>query len=276
LNETSDNRARIERMRDEGKISPEEAKELLDALDNPDSESETLLWGDVESRDTPPPSATPPGRLDMGRALNEGWELYTRNFWTLFGANLLWVFMSVVSFSLLMGPGLGGVIRLNAKALRNPDRHAVFSDFWEGFHRSIGLAVAFYLCVIVCAIGFVCLLIPGIIAFVYLMYTLHFISLRLYSAGDAVSASMNMVKQTGFVGKLILFLLLVALGTLTRFVPWMGLGVLLVFPVLHGILASAFLQTAGGAIEPIPGRDAPPFEDFRETEEANTEFPMPK
>lgn len=70
--------------------------------------------------------------FDIGRSISESWALYKNNFWLILGASVVTSVLGSVTFGILCGPMLAGLMLLFFK-LMDRKGEARFEDIFKGF-----------------------------------------------------------------------------------------------------------------------------------------------
>lgn len=197
-----------------------------------------------------PGSIAEPG---VGNALRQGWQTLKRNFWTLVGITLVLLVAQMLgsAFTAEAGPGsalgaLDGILAtvgglysvlflaplsvgaylafLHAVRGREP----AFDDLLAGFRRYVDVVVGMFLVSVIVAVGFVLLVVPGVIAFVRLSFTPLLLVDREMGPVEAIKASWEHTRGYGWslFGLALAGLAIVAVGFLALLVgalvaiPW--------------------------------------------------------
>ncbi|MFA6417835.1 MAG: hypothetical protein WCW67_01675 [Candidatus Margulisiibacteriota bacterium] len=199
--------------------------------------------------------------MDIGKAFTEAWNIYRKNFWTVFLANLVAVLLSIITLGILFPPLSIGLQSLFIKAKRGEPfvLHDIFGPmgrFWP-----LTGATAYYFLVILMAIllpclGVLALLIwpgwaTGLAAFLtivifflsfgwmtWYMFTFLYIYDQKMTVGAAMLASKIVVRKNNVWLHLLLFLLSGIISQLGSNVFYVG--VLFTAPLGAGALACAY------------------------------------
>lgn len=221
--------------------------------------------------------STPGTEGIVGASIRDGWETFKRQPWLLI-AGLLAIgfstapftflsqlFMhdgqptamsSLISFlSIFVSIPLGAGMAYLALKLVRQDPTAEFTTLFAGFSRYVDLIVGSLVVLVICSIGFVLLIVPGIIAGLGLMLMQYLVMDRGLKGIDAVKESWERMKGH----KLEAFLLALAsvgiaiLGLLACFV-----GLFVAIPVIIAAQAAFYNRVVGGA---APAGGPPPLVD---------------
>lgn len=199
--------------------------------------------------------------MDIGKAFTDAWNIYLKNFWTIFLANLVAVLLSIITLGILFPPLSIGLQSLFLKAKRGEPfvLHDIFGPmarFWP-----LTGATAYYFLVILMAILLPCL---GVLALLiwpgwmtglaaFLAIVLFFLSfgwmtwylfmfLLIYDkkmrVSEAMAASKALVRKNNVWLHLLLLLLSGIVSQLGSNVFY--IGVLFTAPLGAGALACAY------------------------------------
>jgi len=113
-------------------------------------------------------------------------------------------------------------------------------DLLWNFGGYLNMLVLLILLAIIMSIGYMLLIIPGIIASVFLLYTVYFLVDRDMGAVDSMKASVDLVKKTGFGNNFIIFLIIAVINGIGMAAG--GLGSLLTTPFTLLFLALVFSE----------------------------------
>jgi hypothetical protein len=194
--------------------------------------------------------------LDLGRCLEEAWEVYKKNVLTLIVAAALWQVVSGLSLMVLAGPMTGGAAVLSLRAMRRGDRKVVLRDLFAGFGRFWPLLGLFVLSgvAIFCAFGM--FLVPGLVLMTLWMYPVLFMVDRDLGVIDSLRASQRAVMERGFWAHAAMMGLGVGMVLLPDLLP--GLGLLaswLLTPMAWLMVAAAYRQNDVAKPSPIEDWD---------------------
>ncbi|MGC4934394.1 hypothetical protein ACLQ3C_12005 [Gordonia sp. DT30] len=220
----------------------------------------------------PPPNAVPgyappPPQLEIGVALTYGWNKYKANAgnWILFtlitfvvvglinGAVRGFHYDSVFNGQSIVASLVSGILSVLVEAaftrgaLNELDgRKPAFGDFFNWNN----LAQVFLAAILVWAIttiGFILIIIPGLIATFLLWYTLAFAIDRDLSATDAIKGSFELTSKN--VGTLLLLAIVVVLLNIVGAVLCL-VGLLVTGPVTLIASTYAYRVLSGGVVSP--------------------------
>jgi len=163
---------------------------------------------------------------------------------------LLVQLLTIVSMGILAGPILGGYFLLIIYYLRD-NKKPSFNDIFSGLQQ-FGNLFPYFLVLLLIFIGFMLLILPGLLLATWWLYVLPLMVDRRISFGDAMRLSMDKVNQTGFLMHLV-FLLLVSvipimlLNFLSAMIPVLFVLKILLPPFQAGCLASLYIDQFGKA-----------------------------
>jgi hypothetical protein len=178
----------------------------------------------------------------------------------IFGG-LLVLLLNLLSVGLLTGPLLGGYLLMIILMLRE-GRKPHFNDLFSGFSR-LGQLFPFLFLNLLIIIGFVFLIIPGIVMMIWWLYVLMLMADKEMSLGQAMAASRAKVLKEGFFMHLVFaFMITLVPILLINFaavlLPPLKILEIVLMPLQCGCLASLYLEQfseaprngAGKAVEP--------------------------
>lgn len=179
--------------------------------------------------------------MSIGRIISRAWKLMFAYPGPLIGGIWLGQLIAGVCAFLLQGPVSVGIALVSLRAERNdtPD----VGDVFRGFDLFAEAFVASVIVAIVCFVGTVLCIIPGIVAAVGLMYTYQFIADKGLSWSEAMRSSWEMVREH-FFDHFVLVLALIGINLLG--VLACGVGVILTIPLTHIALSVAYNEMTSG------------------------------
>ena len=111
-------------------------------------------------------------------------------------------------------------------------------DLLWNFGGYLNMLILLILLAIIISIGYMLLIIPGIITSVFLLYTVYYLVDKDMGALDSMKASVDLVKRTGFVNNFIILLIIAVINGIGMAAA--GLGSLLTTPFTLLLLAYAY------------------------------------
>jgi len=186
--------------------------------------------------------------VKFGEWIQGGLTLYKDNFVVLVIANLIAVILSAVTFGILSGPMLAGLIIIILAIIDKKEPKPEIGDIFKGFEYfldaflfviiwgAISIAATLLLTLIPCA-GQVLSVFVSIIISAFIMFGLFLIVDRKMSFWPASLASINLVKTNffPFAGLMIVAMVLGYVGALAC-----GIGMIITMPIGACILAVAY------------------------------------
>lgn len=181
--------------------------------------------------------------MSIGRIISRAWKLLFSYPGPLIGG--IWLGQLLAGFCafLLQGPVSVGTALASLRAERDdpPD----VGDVFRGFDFFTEAFVASLLVGLVCAVGTLLCIIPGIIAAVGLMYTYQFIADKGMNWSEAMRSSWELVKGR-FWDHFVLLLALAGINFLGALAC--GIGVIITIPLSYIAVSVAYNElTSGGA-----------------------------
>ncbi|MCL1921312.1 MAG: hypothetical protein FWG50_09600 [Kiritimatiellaeota bacterium] len=198
-------------------------------------------------------------RIEIGKEVGRGWELFKGNMGLLILVHLLMVVVSSCCF-ILAGPMLVGEFLIAQRLLKKDPDVPTVGNLFKGFEYFLNAFLCFLAVAIVCAIPVVQII--GVVAGPMMMIALMHIAFGKLSFADAVKKIFADI-GTGPFWMLILTLfvsgLIAGLGALAC-----GIGVLFTAPLAMCIGVCAYHSAYGDAASqppPQPVADTPPLVD---------------
>ncbi|MBI5557171.1 MAG: hypothetical protein HY885_05990 [Deltaproteobacteria bacterium] len=150
-----------------------------------------------------------------------------------------------ITLGVLSGPLVGGYMVVMILWLKR-EKRAEFNDLFAGLKRFGDLFPFFFLMLLV-MVGFVLLVIPGIIMTVWWIYVLPLMAHKGLSLGEAMKLSKNKVMEKGFFLHLVFLLMIslvpvVILTMAAAVVPPLAVLQYFLFPLQCACLASLYLE----------------------------------
>lgn len=188
----------------------------------------------------PPIPWTPPVavRVDAGRWISEGWAVVTADMGNYILLSLLFFLLSNVPF--IQGALIAGFHIYTMKKVMG--RRAEIGDFFKGFNFFVHTLVAGILIGIFTFLGFIALIIPGLVIAAMYNFTYLFIIDKRMDFWPAMQASHAVVKNdyAGFTWFVILAFLVNVLGFLCLIV-----GLLVTIPLTFAAVTVAYKELVG-------------------------------
>jgi uncharacterized membrane protein len=182
----------------------------------------------------------PPAQVhvSMGRWLGAGWNLVMADLGTYLVITLLFLLLSGVPF--IQGALIAGFHIFTMKKLTR--RNAEFADLFKGFNFFVPTLVASILIGIFTFVGFLLLIIPGLVIAAMYKFTYLFIVDKKMDFWQAMQASHAVVRRDyfGFTMFLIVAFLVNVLGFLCLIV-----GLLVTIPMTFAAITVAYQEIVG-------------------------------
>jgi hypothetical protein len=173
---------------------------------------------------------------------------------------------------IFIGPLLGGYFLLTIAFLRD-NRKPSYRDLLKGF-EDFGRLFPYFFLLLIKAIGFILLVIPGVLFATWWIYVLPLMVDRKMSFSDAMRLSMNKVNKTSFIMHFVFLVLvyvvpIILLNILFLINPFLSIFSIVLLPIQAGCLASLYIdQFKELEVATAPGQQ-------QETAEATPTIPPP-
>jgi hypothetical protein len=198
-------------------------------------------------------------QMDIGKAFERGWKLFVKDVAPYVVGTLILGALTVVTVGILYGPLSAGLYVMAVRRIRQNRTAEIGDVFWglSHFWRFFGAALLLLLLI---GIGFVFLIIPGLLLATIWIYVFPVMVDRDMGVFDAMAESRRLVRENGFGQHLVMVLLLAALSIAGSIAG--GLGHLLTLPLTFTIITAMYfaacreedvLQAAVGEAGPIGG-----------------------
>lgn len=184
--------------------------------------------------------------MDFGSLLKTSWDRFISEIvrlvlFTLVGAVLCITIVLIPTVAAGWVRGILGYIR--------EDRIPEFEELWN-FDDYLQTVLLLVVAGVLISIGYMLLIIPGVILNVWWFYSLFFVIDKRMRFKDAMRASKNAVSRTGFFNHFVVLLIMAVLGTLGG--AFSGLAVLLTTPFSLILMTLAYVEVSGAEIEEEP------------------------
>ena len=179
--------------------------------------------------------------MDIGKAFERGWKLFVKDVAPYVVGALLLGISHVVTIGILYGPLSAGLYVMAIRRVRQNRTAEIGDVFWglTHFWRFFGAAL---LLLILIGIGFVFLIIPGLLLATMWIYTFPVMVDRDMGVFDAMAESRRLVRENGFGQHLVMILLLIALSIAGSVAG--GLGHLLTLPLTFTIVTAMYFAAS--------------------------------
>lgn len=182
--------------------------------------------------------------MDVGRCFREAFDVYKRNVVVLVVAAALFEILGTVTLLMLSGPLAGGMSLLTLQAIRSKEYRADLGDLFRAFHWFLPLFGLFWLTFLPTLLGFLLLVVPGLLLATIWMFS----ALLIVDRGEGVFASLAnshaMVRRAGFGNCLLLSVVNLALHLAPATIPFVGIFLgWFTAPLGWLIVSSAYAQS---------------------------------
>ena len=184
--------------------------------------------------------------IDIQRHIERGWQHFSENALVYIAAGAGVLVLSCLTLFILTGPLVGGFVYMALRHMRD-GKKPVVADVVYGF-QEFGTLIFYLIIKALTFIGFVLLIIPGVIFSTWWMYALVLMVDRRMQFMEAMQASKRTVQKgngffphLGFIVLVFLLPVIVIHALSAIFLPFTLLN-FLVFPVQILALVSAYLH----------------------------------
>lgn len=179
-------------------------------------------------------------KLDIGQAFGHGWKLFVKDIGPLLIGGLIAVALSIVSIGILAGPLMAGLVKMVVGRVRD-GRPAEVGDVFACFDRFWSFFAAFLVLGLLVGLAWVTI-IGGVLLTTIWLYVLPLMVDKGMGLGEAMSASYERVKETGFWEHLALVVLAAVIASVAN--GWLAI---VSTPFLVCLVVAAYVATDGGA-----------------------------
>ncbi len=174
--------------------------------------------------------------MDITKAFTDAANIYVKNFFNILLATLVVMLLGVITLGILYMPLLIGLQMMFVKAKRG---EAIgLNDVFTPMKRFFALFFGTVWIGILVAIGFILLIVPGLIWASWWMYALLYIYDKNLGIGAGMRASKEVVRKNNLWMHLLLLILAAIVSNLGSYVFWVG--ILLTMPLGWGAVACAY------------------------------------
>ncbi len=213
--------------------------------------------------------------MDFQRYLENSFRFVKEEPFILLGWSFVLQLTFIISqgFAVIfIGPLLGGYFLLIIAFLRDKKKPS-YKDLLKGF-EDFGRLFPYFFLLLIKAIGFILLVIPGVLFATWWIYVLPLMVDRKMSFSDAMRLSMNKVNKTSFIMHFVFLVLvyvvpIILLNILFLINPFLSIFSILLLPIQAGCLVSLYLDQ----FKELELATAP--EDQHESAEATPMIPPP-
>ena len=173
--------------------------------------------------------------MDFGALLTDTWKTFIDN---IVHAILFFLVGTLLCFTIILIPTvLGGWARGFIQIVKNGEKPE-FSELWD-FSNYLQLAFLCIACGIIISIGYMLLIIPGIILSIWFLYSVFFVADKNMNFWEAMMLSKTRAGETGFFNHFVIFIILCIINAIGSMAG--GLGALVTGP--FGFLLLALVYT---------------------------------
>jgi hypothetical protein len=210
--------------------------------------------------------------MDIGKAFERGWKLFAKDVGPYVVGALLLGLLMIVTIGILYGPLAAGLYVMAIRRVRQNRMAEIGDVFWglNHFWRFFGAALLLALLI---GIGFIFLIIPGLLLATMWIYVFPVMVDRDLGVFDAMAESRRLVRENDFWQHFVMVLVLAALSIAGSVAG--GLGHLLTLPLTFTIITGMYFTASreddvlraaigeagspAGAWQPVPApQPAPP------------------
>ena len=212
--------------------------------------------------------------MDFQRYLENSFRFVREEPFILLGWSFALQLIFIISqgFAVIfIGPLLGGYYLLTIAFLRDKKKPS-YRDLLKGF-ENFGRLFPYFFLLLIKAIGFILLVIPGVLFATWWIYVLPLMVDRKMSFSDAMRLSMNKVNKTSFIMHFVFLVLvyvvpIILLNILFLINPFLSIFSILLLPIQAGCLASLYIDQFNELeVATTPGQQ-------QETAEATPTIPL--
>ena len=182
--------------------------------------------------------------MDVVKPFKDSWEIYSKNFITIFLSLIGAIALSCITLGILMMPLLVGFMMQFVKAKRG--QAIAFNDIFEPIGAKYWpLTLAGLWTGLLTSFGFALLILPGLCWSAWWLYTYYFIADKNLGIGAAMRASKDLVRKNDIWMHIVFIILVGAVVGVGSSVPLAGpvLGLLLL-PISLGAISCAYVEEA--------------------------------
>ncbi len=129
----------------------------------------------------------------LSDSLQEGWRLFSSNLTLFVLASLVYVVLGVLSLGILIGPLTIGMIHIVRRCQKG--KEVQLQDLFSGFSLFVPSALATLVLAILVSIGFVLLVLPGLLLLTGWLFTFHVMERDENGPLEAMASSWRLFKE---------------------------------------------------------------------------------
>jgi hypothetical protein len=176
--------------------------------------------------------------MDIVKAFKDAFDIYIKNFIIIILGTLVAIALGMLTFGILYAPLLVGVQMLFVKAKRGQPLR--FTEIFSPIKRFFSLFFGCIWIAILITIGFILLVVPGLIWMSWWIFALLFIYDKGMGIGQGMAASKQIVRKNNLWLHLILIILTCVVAQLGYYV--FVIGYLFTLPLALGAIACAYVD----------------------------------
>ncbi|HDP99501.1 MAG TPA: hypothetical protein ENN22_10020 [bacterium] len=186
------------------------------------------------------------GKINIAKWINEGWDIVMANFAEFFIISLIYVIVLIATSSTLIvkflftGPLTVGVFLIIFNKMRG--KPIQIGDIAKGFNFFVAAVLADILVTVLVGLGFIFLIIPGIILSAMYMFTFPLILEKKMDFWQAMETSRKLVTKNLF--ELSVFMLMLYILMFVGFLLFL-VGFLVALPITFAAIAAAYRDLFG-------------------------------
>jgi uncharacterized membrane protein len=174
--------------------------------------------------------------MDIVKAFKDAWNVYVKNFFTIFLSSVAVLILSVVTLGILYIPLMVGLQMLFVKAKRGQE--ISLNDIFSPIKRFFALFFGSIWIGILIIIGLILFIVPGLCWASWWMYALLFIFDKEMKIGEGMRASKEVIRRNNLWMHLLLLVLACFIANIGSYV--FGIGIIFTLPLGLGAIACAY------------------------------------
>ncbi|MCL7410919.1 MAG: glycerophosphodiester phosphodiesterase [Methanosarcinaceae archaeon] len=177
--------------------------------------------------------------MQIETIMTDSWNIFKNNIVAFIIGTLIVVIGSI--FIITIAPLVYGLTYMAVRGMKGET--VEINDVFEGFNNFVRSWVFVIAAVILITIGYIFLIIPGIILTILMIYALPLLVLRDYGGIDAIKESINIGKEN-FTDTLILFVIIVVLNAIGGSIPFAFVLILPYTTICYTLATSNLIKEA--------------------------------
>lgn len=180
--------------------------------------------------------------MDIGKYITDSWNIYIKNFFSILISLIIVGILSVCTIGILAVPLSMGFMMMFVKVKRGQEIQV--NDVFAYINKFLPLLLGAIVLYIIIIIGFILIIIPGLIFAAWWMYTFLYMVDKNMGFGDAMKASKQLVSSKGILMHILFLIVCGFIGGIGSAI--FGIGQLLTLPIGLGALALAYEDESKG------------------------------